>query len=137
MIYLTMRELTQHYELKKRLEDEEKMLMLLEAAAYPKPALDGMPRAPGLGAEVGDLAADIADIRDHICSLRGEVERDEERVADFIDTIEAAYIRTILRLRFIRCLTWKEVARTIGGRNTSDGVRMACYRYLNKRSRQE
>ena len=134
---MTMRELTQHYELKKRLEDEEKMLMLLEAAAYPKPALDGMPRAPGLGAEVGDLAAEIADIRDHICSLRGEVERDEERVAAFIDTIEAAYIRTILRLRFIRCLTWKEVARTIGGRNTSDGVRMAVYRHLDKRSRQE
>lgn len=132
-----MRELTQHYELKKRLEDEEKMLMSLEAATYPRPALDGMPRAPGLGAEVGDLAAEIADIRDHICSLRCEVERDEERVAAFIDTIEAAYIRTILRLRFIRCLTWKEVARTIGGRNTSDGVRMAVYRYLGKRSRQE
>ena len=134
---MTMRELAQHYELKKRLEDEEKMLVSLEAAAYPKPTLDGMPRAPGLGAEVGDLAAEITDIRDHICSLRCEVERDEERVAAFIDTIEAAYIRTILRLRFIRCLTWKEVARTIGGRNTSDGVRMAVYRYLVKHSRQE
>lgn len=137
MIYLTMRELTQHYELKKRLEDEEKMLMLLETAAYPKPALDGMPRAPGLGAEVGDLAADIADIRDHICSLRGEVERDEERVAAFIDTIEDPYIRVIFRLRFIRCLLWKDAADAIGGGITSDGVRMACYRYLNKRSRQE
>lgn len=49
----------------------------------------------------------------------------------------AAYIRTILRLRFVRCLTWKEVARTIGGRNTSDGVRMTVYRYLGKRFRQE
>lgn len=132
-----MRELAQHYELKKRLEDEEKMLMSLETAAYPRPALDGMPRAPGPGAEVGDLAAEIADIRDHICSLRCEVERDEERVTAFIDSIEDSYIRTILRIRFIRCLTWKEVVRTIGGRNTSDGVRMACYRYLNKRSRQE
>ena len=134
---MTMRELVQHYELKKRLEDEEKMLMSLEAAAYPRPALDGMPRAPGLGAEVGDLASEIADIRDHIRSLHSEVERDEERVAAFIDTIEAAYIRTILRLRFIRCLTWKEVAHTIGGRNTSDGVRMVCYRYMNKRSQQK
>ena len=134
---MTMCELAQHYELKKRLEDEEKMLMSLETAAYPRPALDGMPRAPGLGAEVGDLAAEIADIRDHIRSLRGEVERDEERVAAFIDTIEATYIRTILRLRFIRCLTWKEVARIIGGRNTGDGVRMAVYRYLGKRSRRE
>lgn len=112
---MTMRELAQHYELKKRLEDEEKMLASLEVAAYPKPTLDGMPSAPGLGAEVGDLAAEITDIRDHICSLRCEVERDEGRVAAFIDTIEAAYIRTILRLRFIHCLTWKEVARTIGG----------------------
>ena len=114
---MTMRELAQHYELKKRLEDEEKMLMSLETAAYPRPALDGMPRAPGLGAEAGDLA--------------------EKRVAAFIDTIEATYIRTILRLRFIRCLTWKEVARIIGGRNTGDGVRMAVYRHLGKRSRRE
>lgn len=132
---MTMRELAQHYELKKRLEDEERMLVSLEAAAYPRPALDGMPRAPGAG--IGDLAAEIADIKDHICSLRGEVERDEECVAAFIDTIEAAYIRTILRLRFIHCLTWKEVAHTVGGRNTSDGVRMAVYRHLDKRSRQE
>ena len=134
---MTMRELTQHYELKKRLEDEEKMLMLLEEAACPKQVLDRPPCAPSLGAEVGDLAAEIADIRDHICSLRGEVERDEELVAAFINTIEAAYIRTILRLRFIHCLTWKEVAHIIGGRNTSDGVRMAVYRYLGRRSRQE
>ena len=113
------------------------MLISLEAATYPRPILDGMPRAPSLGAEVGDLAAEVADIRDYIRSLHSEVERDEERVAAFIDTIEAAYIRIILRLRFIRCLTWKEVARTIGGRNTSDGVRMAVYRHLDKRSRQE
>ena len=137
MIYLTMRKLAQHYEMKKRLEDEEKMLMLLEAAVYPKPALDGMPRAPGLGAEVGDLAAEIADIRDHICSLRCEVERDEERVATFIDTVEAPYIHAIFRLRFIRCLLWRDVAEAIGGGITSDGVRMVCYRYMNKRSQQK
>ena len=134
---MTMCELAQHYELKKRLEDEEKMLTLLEGAACPGPMLDRPPCAPGLGAEVGDLAAEIADIGDHIRSLHSKVERDEERVAAFISTIEDPYIRAIFKLRFIRCLLWKDVADAIGGGITSDGVRMACYRYLDKRSQQE
>ena len=52
-------------------------------------------------------------------------------VTEFVESIENDQTRMIFRLRFLRCLTWGEVAAVIGGRNTEDGVKSACYRYLS------
>ena len=81
--------------------------------------------------KVGDLAVEIADMTERIRYLKEEINRAEAAVTEFVENIENDQTRMIFRLRFLRCLTWGEVAAVIGGRNTEDGVKSACYRYLS------
>ncbi|HJF02223.1 hypothetical protein [Flavonifractor plautii] len=93
--------------------------------------MSGMPHAPGVRDKVGDLAVEIADMTERIRYLKEEIDRAEAAVTEFVESIENDQTRMIFRLRFLRCLTWGEVAAVIGGRNTEDGVKSACYRYLS------
>lgn len=107
------------------------MLASFEAKAHPgAQALTGMPHTPGVSDKVGDLAVEIADLKDQIARLESEIEQKRGQVTQFIVSIENDQTRMIFRLRFLRCLTWSQVADVIGGRNTEDGVKKACYRYL-------
>lgn len=80
---------------------------------------------------MGDLAVEIADMEERIRFLHEEIAQAEAAVTEFIKSIENDQTRTIFRLRFLRGLTWAEVAYIIGGRNTEDGVKSVCYRYLS------
>lgn len=51
---------------------------------------------------------------------------------DYINAIDDAVIRIFFRLRFLRGLSWKEVADIAGGGKSGASVRDACLRYLNK-----
>lgn len=128
---MTLQRLNEHFELRIRLAKAQEMLESLRAAACPGAAvLTGMPHTPGVKDKVGDLAAEIADMDARIEYLEAEIKRDEKEVLAYIRSIDDDQTRLIFRLRFIRCLTWGEVASVIGGRNTEDAVKSACYRYL-------
>ncbi len=130
---MTLQELSQYFKLRERLERDEEILESFRAAACPgAQVLTGMPHAPGIRDKVGDLAVEIADMEERIRFLREEIAQEESAVAKFIGAIENDQTRMVFRLRFLRCLTWGEVAAVIGGRNTEAGVRMVCYRYLNE-----
>lgn len=129
---MTLQELSQYYKLRERLNRDEEILDSLRAAACPGAQnLSGMPHAPGVRDKVGDLAVEIADMTERIRDLKEEIDRAEAAVTEFVESIENDQTRMIFRLRFLRCLTWGEVAAVIGGRNTEDGVKSACYRYLS------
>ena len=107
---MTLQELSEHYQLRAQLEKDEDILYNLRMAAIPSAhPLDGMPRAPG---------------------LKEQIAQQEGKISAWISTIENDQTRQIFRMRFIGCLTWAEVAQVIGGRNTENGVKMICYRYL-------
>ena len=40
----------------------------------------------------------------------------------------------VFRLRFVHCMAWSQVAKTLGGRNTANSVKLICHRYLNPKS---
>ena len=128
---MTLKELSWYFDIQERLARNKEILVSLEAAASPKgQMLTGMPHAPGVSDKVGDLAIEIADMKTRIQYLQEEAERQREPIERFIAGIENDQTRMIFRLRFLRCLTWGEVAAVIGGRNTENGVKSACYRYL-------
>lgn len=128
---MTKRELYDHLELQNQLTAATEMLASLEAAAGPRAQLlDGMPHAPGVHDCVGNLAAEIADTRMEIEALRVKITHSETAVAAWIRTIEDLQTRMIFRLRFIRGLTWKEVAALINGGNTEYSVKNIYYRYM-------
>jgi len=53
-----------------------------------------------------------------------------EKLEDFIATVEDGLMRQILALRYINGLSWRQVAKHIGGGNTADSVRKYHDRYL-------
>ena len=130
---MTLQELNQHLDLLEQLSEAEEMLDALRAAACPRAQnLSGMPHAPGVRDKVGDLAVEIADMSGSVESLRSEVRESEAHILPYITDIRDNQTRLVFRLRFLRGLTWKEVARVIGGRNSEDSVKMVCYRYLDE-----
>ena len=128
---MTLQGLNKHFELREKLAKAHEMLDALRAAACPgAQVLTGMPHATGVKDKVGDLAVEIADMGDRIEFLESEIKASEASILPFIKSIDDDQTRLIFRLRFIRGLTWKEVAAVVGGRNSEDSVKMVCYRYL-------
>ncbi len=128
---MTKQDLDRHLELRQQLAADLELLASLEAAAAPRAQrLDGMPHAHGSSDPTGNLAAEIADMRETVARRQAAVARSEEAVAAYIGTIEDSQTRMIFRLRYIHGMAWKEVAAAVGGRNTENSVKSVCYRYI-------
>ena len=76
------------------------------------------------------LGAEIADMETQRDALKEQIARSEETIAVWIAGIEDNTTRLVFRLRFIRGMPWKVVASVLGGRNSEDGVKSICYRFL-------
>ena len=126
---MTLEELNEYFHLLGQLNKARELLSSLEAAAAPRsPRLDGMPHMPGTSDRVGELAAEVADMRARVADLENETRWEGIEVSRFIDSIPDDQARLIFRLRFLRGLSWKEVAEVVGGGNTCSSVKMVCYR---------
>lgn len=55
-----------------------------------------------------------------------------DKVKGFIDEIDDSLVRQVLYYRYSKCMTWRQVAYVIGGRNTEESVRKIAERYLKK-----
>lgn len=133
---MSLEELNTYFDLIDRLKQAKEVLKNLENAVCPgAQVLTGMPRASGVKDKLGDLAAEIVDVEARIAYLEKEIDTHKETIENFVISIDDIYLRTIFRLRFERGLAWKTVAAVVGGGNTEDNVKAACYRYLKKLSR--
>lgn len=130
---MTLTELNRHFELREKLEKAQETLAILRQRAHPgAAALTGMPHTPGVSDKVGDLAAEIADMDAYIAAIEAEVAASEVPVLAFICSIEDAQIRLVLRLRFVRGLSWKEVSQVLGQYTSESSVKSTCYRFLRE-----
>jgi hypothetical protein len=129
---MTLHDLTTHMSRRQRLAQEERMLEALVAVATAptSSAPSKTPAAPGVKDKVGDLVAEIADLKTRIQFQRKQIEKEAIPIHKFIDEIDNAQVRIILLLRFIKCLSWIEIANTLRGGNTEDSVKKCCYRFL-------
>ncbi len=132
---MTLQELSKYYKLHERLERNREMLSSLYAAAGPgAQVITGMPHAPGVSDKVGDLAAELWDLQSKIDYLEQRRAEEKKKLEKYIGGIKDDQTRMIFRLRFIHCMTWPQVAETIGGRNTANSVKLICHRYLKPKS---
>lgn len=130
---MTLEELNIYFDIIDRLNQAKEVLTRLESAVYPSAqVLTGMPHASGVKDKIGDLAAEIIDAEASIAELEKERDVHKNTVEQFVRSIDDIYLRTIFRLRFERGLAWKTVAAVVGGRNSEETVKSACYRYLKK-----
>ena len=132
---MTLQELSRLYRLRGRLDRNRRLLESLEAAACPNAqAMDGMPRSQGAGDKTGDLAAEIADVREQTRLMEAEAADEEKKLKGYIRAIPDEYLRTVMSLRLVHGMAWADVASAVGGRNTANGVKSAFYRHLNQKS---
>lgn len=128
---MTLEKLNAYWDCIRDLESARALQTSLSSAAVPgAQVLTGMPHAPGYSDKLGELVPAMLDLSDTIASLEDQRAQGEKEITAFIQSIPDYRTRIIFSLRYLQGLTWKSVAAAMGGRNSVDGVKSACHRYL-------
>lgn len=129
---LTKEELRQIFYINKEIQMWQRELDKLRCTSLVKsPIISDMPRG-GQHKGMEDLAIDLAEYETIIKGLLAKVQIQRKRIVEFIDGIDDSLMKQIVFYRHISCMSWNEVASSIGGGNTEDSVRMAYNRYFKK-----
>ena len=130
---MTKKELSQLYYLNREIEQyEQKLIELRTVACDTSVKISGMPHCGGVSDKVSKLAVEIAYITETIENKKRQCWAEYRRLIDYINSIDDSLTRSIFTFRFVNGLSWLEVAISVGGDNTEDGVRMIVDRYLQK-----
>lgn len=131
---MTIEDLRELFYLDKLIDYENERLENLRAKLdLHSPAISDMPKASGAKDKIGEVVPEIVDKEREIRMEVQDLEERRKRLHDFIRVLPNVRIRIIMSLRFIDQLTWTDVAAKIGGRETEDTVKKACYRYLESK----
>ena len=127
---MTIKELSQLYHLNREIEQEKHRLQELEAAAInTASSITGLPHVGGISDKTA-IAAQIADCRAVIEAKIQLSIVEYNQLNRYIENVQDSLTRQILTLRFIHGLSWNQVAMSVGGWNTADGVRKHVNRFL-------
>lgn len=131
---MTVKELSQLYYLNREIErDTERLERLRSSLSAPgASAYDGMPINPILENHFERRIAEIVDLEATIQAKITQCLHERNRLERYISDIPDSMMRQIFTLRFINRLTWRMVAFSIGGGNSEESVKKACYRYISK-----
>ena len=131
---MTVKELSQLYNLNREIEMDQKRLAELEAAVSGPRSMnmDGMPHAPGYNDTLGRTIAEIVDLKEIISAKQKQCLHERCRLERYIADIPDSLTRMIFTYRFVNGLSWWQVAYSVGGNNTGDSVRMRVKRYLEE-----
>lgn len=138
---MTLKELSQLYYLKREIAKDEQRLAELQAKSYSIPG-SNFSGAPGGGGSVSGSsiernAAEIVDLEAIISAKITQCLHERNRLERYIADIPDSLTRQIFTQRFVNGKTWLQVANSVGGYNTEDGVRMICRRYIDKENKKE
>ena len=130
---MTFKELYSIPHLQKEIADyKDKIREMEELAESMTAKLTGMPHASGVRDKVGECVAAIATYTQFLETAIAEKVAREKEITQYIESVDDAVTRRIMYLRFVKQLTWQQVADEIGGTNTEDSVRKRCHRYIAK-----
>lgn len=129
---MTVKELSQLYYLNREIEMDKARLEKLRAriSGLTSPDLSGMPRGSGNGSGIENCIAEIVDLEAIISAKVTQCMHERNRLERYIAGIPDSLTRQIFALRFINGLSWVQVAFSVGGGNTEEGVRQRVYRHL-------
>jgi len=128
---MTLAELNAHFDLlTERAKAQEIRSSILDKARPGSPPLTGMPRGTDVSDKVGNLAIELAELDDEIAEIDSKIAASAIRIEPFIKSIRNIQTRMIFRLRFLRGLSWGEVADALGKYVSEVSVKQICYNYL-------
>ena len=127
-------------EVKRRIEDAEKTMRWLQEEGEVTDTVKGGEGGIQHFTITGFPSRDYSRMRTllltrqaTLISLKSEIEQSINDVLEFINSIEDSHDRRIVTLRVIDGMSWKQVARQMGGPNTEEGVRQAYLRILKRK----
>lgn len=112
-------------------------LEALKAVLLGAQRFDGMPHGSGVSNKVEQLAIILSEQDGDVQRLGAELQRSQQIVKSWVDAIPDNHQKLIFKLRFLCGMSWGEVAKAIGGKNTQESVKMMCYRYLMAEQRSD
>lgn len=74
----------------------------------------------------------VQELREIIEEMRRRCVVQLEALESYISAIDDDFTRQVFTLRYMEGLTWKAVAASVGGQNSSQNMRMLAYRYIAK-----
>ena len=127
---MTMRELSQLQYLRGEAEEiaEELRRLNADAAAPASPSTSGTRTRSSRRDRMASMAGMQETLRERLEDRRRRVLAEQIRLEDYIAAVPDSLTRRILHLHYARGYSWGRTARTIGGGNTAEGVRMRVYR---------
>ena len=133
---MTLKELSQLYYLTREIELDRARLAELRSDLLnlKSPKYDGMPHSPNPENALERYAAEIADLEAIIQAKLEQQIYERKRLERYIADIPDSLTRQIFTLRFVRGMTWNQIAAKTGGYNTAKNCSNICYRYLKKQS---
>lgn len=131
---MTIRELSQVYHLGREIEELSERLYKLKTEAYgaSTSSLSGMPTAKSNSSRTERYALEIAELEEMINERRAKCIDELFMLEQWIGKIQDSRTRLIFTYRFMRKMSWQQVAYRIGGHETEDSVKKTCYRYLKE-----
>lgn len=129
---MTKHELSQLYYLNREIElDKQRLLELESAATSVTSRITGLPHVGG-ASDKTSLAAEIVYLKGVIHNKIERTYYEYNRLIAYINSVDDSLVRQILTCRFINGMSWVQVACSIGGDNTPDGVRMIANRFMQR-----
>lgn len=131
---MTLKELSQLYYLTREVERDRARLADLRAkATSPKiPGYSSLPRNSTAESQLEKYVAATSELEALIAEKMLRCIDERKRLEYYIASIQDSLTRQIFTLRFVDGLKWSQIALRVGGNNTAAGVKMACYRYIQR-----
>ena len=109
----------------------------MDLSGLPHGQFNGHSRTEDIIVQIDLLEREIAEIDHDITNQRLRYDKVRRQLKAVIDSCDDERVAMILRYRFLNQKTWLWIAMELGGKNTEDGVRKKCNRYLRKFFSQE
>lgn len=130
---MTIEELKQYQHLQGEVRFWQKEMEKVLKKSYVKsPQLTGLPGSKTLADLTAQRAIEEEEILQTIRMMQRRAARMLQEIAAFIKEIEDPLVRTIVYGRYIKGMTWNQLADMIGGKNTGDNLRMLHNRYFRR-----
>lgn len=130
---MTAKELQEYRHLRRLIECNKSKLAEISARLDPRSSdFSGMPRSGSTRNLTEENTGLYIDLKNILEEQQRDYLRRQVEIERFVGTIDDLYMRRIISYRFIDGLTWRRTALKMGGGNTSDGVRMACNRFIRR-----
>lgn len=130
---MTIEELKQYQHLQGEVRFWQKELEKTMQKSYVKtPQLTGLPGSKTLPDPTAQRAIEEGEILQTIRMMQRRSARMLREIAAFIKEVEDPLVRAIIYGRYIKGMTWNQLAATIGGKNTPDSLRKMHNRYFRR-----